>query len=87
MYHHCYILNSMTNKILLSIIILTSFYFMLTTFSSVFLEKPIDDKQRAYENIHHKMLDNTEGTIQLNTNEVRLVLEKTKQHSLEQWKS
>jgi len=60
---------------------------MFTSFSPVFLEEPIDDKQRAYENIQHKMFDNTEATIQLNVKDVRLVLDKAKQHYLEQWRA
>ena len=60
---------------------------MVTTFSPVFLEEPIDDKQRAYENILHKVFDHSEVTIQLSVNEVRLVLDNAKQHYIEQWRA
>ena len=60
---------------------------MLTTFLPVFLEEPIDDKQKAYENIQHKVFYHAETTIQLNVNEVRLVLDKVKQNYLEKWRA
>ncbi len=77
----------MANKIILSFIGWISLYFICTTFTSVFLEESVDEKQRAYENIQHQMVDATEATILLKTSEVQLVLDKSKQHYLEQWRA
>jgi len=56
-------------------------------FTPAILDEPIDDKQRIFENIEHALLDHKGDKITLKSNEVRLLVEKTSDHILGEWRS
>ena len=72
---------------LLCLLLVWSVLIIFFNFSPVFFEQPIDDKQRAFENIEHMLIDHNKDTIVLNSHEVKLLLKKSRSHYLSEWRS